>query len=410
MATAQTDKIKKQPISVRERWRVKTIYRNHRFSGYAPIAFAMVAEVGRLTTGKATQLLYVILTAALGQIVGPKDPFNEQISGIETSELAELSGCDERTVQRELGDLAQRKVILWKQPSKGRNDITPLFRSWVSLPDYKPGPVVEPEPAEEEELEKGEEQAKEKTVTHITTKPIVVHAGKRSKPLPVECGVASIQFSADVDAAWSAVVKGGTLLVSLQQNWKSRDGVNGLLQQKGLSEKPRQGCRGGDTENGTETQDTDRRKKSENNIGGQSKPLGSGLGRRSGQPPVSHPRADELSTLFDPFLLKSIRKTLSADQQALLSACEAIGEVPHDHLVKAVVERAQRPINRVPHVPMICREIEHNWRKQKDLPPEKRMPTREEIEAIMAEERRVLAEKRRAVAEEARQMRARRTA
>src|SRR5271163_1630449 len=122
----------RKPVSVREKWRAKTNYKPPRFTGFAPISFAMVAEVGRLTAGKATQLLYVSLTASLGQIVKKEQAFKEIAADLRTLELAELCNCDERTVQRELGDLAHRKVILWEQSKKGVNTITPLFRTWAS--------------------------------------------------------------------------------------------------------------------------------------------------------------------------------------------------------------------------------------------------------------------------------------
>ncbi|MGA2150854.1 MAG: hypothetical protein ABSG48_01685 [Geobacteraceae bacterium] len=142
MATATNPLSKPQKsTTLAAKWRAKTNYRSKRFTGYAPISFAMVVEAGRLTAGKATQLLYVILTASLGQFTKPDEAFMESAVDLKTSDLAELCGCDERTIQRELGDLARRKVIIWDQSKKGVNNVKPLFRTWESLPDYKPGPV-----------------------------------------------------------------------------------------------------------------------------------------------------------------------------------------------------------------------------------------------------------------------------
>jgi hypothetical protein len=59
---------------------------------------------------------------------------------------------------------------------------------------------------------------------------------------------------------------------------------------------------------------------------------------------------------------------------------------------------------------LILREITHNWRKTKDLPPGKRDLTAQEIKAMVDEDKRILAEKRKAIAEETRRMRAARIA
>jgi hypothetical protein len=79
----------------------------------------------------------------------------------------------------------------------------------------------------------------------------------------------------------------------------------------------------------------------------------------------------------------------------LLAACEAIQAVPHDYLVKCVVDRASRPISGGKAVVAICKEIAGNWGKSKDLPPESKLPTREEIDAMIAREQQELAAARR---------------
>jgi hypothetical protein len=380
----------KAPVSIRDKWRTKTNYRAKRVTGYAPIAFAMVVEVGRLTTGKATQLLYVILTASLGQIVKPDQPFKESASDLRTADLAQLCGCDERTIQRELGDLARRNIIAWDQSKKGWNNVTPLFRSWASLPDYSAGPVPEPDPEPGDEPPPEDPAAPADAVrTVLTVKPVRCVPGKPSKPVKVSCGITSLQFLDDIASEFSAVVEpGGTLLVS-RRSWRAKDGVRGLKQAKDLDAVPRQGCRG----NG------------ENSTGKPGKKGGRGdrtraqsSGRRSGladfTPAVIHPRADELSALFDPFLLHSCNKSLSGDSVALLAACEAIQDTDPQFLKERVVERAKRRLV-VTHVLPLCREIAHNWKRAKDLPPEKKLPTREERDAMIENEKRELAAARR---------------
>jgi len=400
MATATNPLSKPQKsTTLAAKWRAKTNYRSKRFTGYAPISFAMVVEAGRLTAGKATQLLYVILTASLGQFTKPDEAFMESAVDLKTSDLAELCGCDERTIQRELGDLARRKVIIWDQSKKGVNNVKPLFRTWESLPDYKPGPVGEPVTEDEPEPEP-EDAKKDATVTKLTAKPVHVGAGKTSKPIKVECGVESISFATTLDADFSAVVEGGRLLVSAVPKWEPANGVNGLLQTNGIDEKPRQGCRGFVPTTTPVKQVS----------GGQSSQKGRGAQSKIGTSPVQHPRAGELSELLDPFLLRSCQKSLSGDLACLQSACDAIEDVPHDWLVKAVVERAARPINSPRTAVLILREITHNWRKTKDLPPGKRDLTAQEIKAMVDEDKRILAEKRKAIAEETRRMRAARIA
>lgn len=335
-------------LSVRDRWRGKTNYGPKRFTGYAPISFAMVAEVGRLTAGKATQLLYVILTASLGQIVKQTEPFKELAADLKTSELAELCGCDDRTIQRELGDLARRNVIIWEQSKKGVNVVTPLFRSWERLSDYKPAPVAEPEPEPEDEPTPEDPAQNAKVTTQVTKKPVHVAAGKKSKAYPVDCGVSSLQFDVrKLDADCSAVVKDGVLLVTLEPKWEAKQGVEGLQKAKGIQANMRQGCRISPSESTGKERKGDR--------------------RTSGENKVIHPRGEELSSLFDPLIHKWCGKTLSGDSQTLLKACNAIGDTPHDQLVKDVIERAGRRLTLL-HVEAFCKEAAHNWQAGKRIP------------------------------------------
>ena len=352
----------KRPVSVRDRWRAKTNYTPKRFTGYAPISFAMVAEIGRLTTGKATQLLYVMLTASLGQFVDKGEPFKEAATDLRTGDLAELCGCDERTVQRELGDLKQRKLILWEQTKKGVNSITPLFRSWAALCDYKPAPVLEPDPEPEDEPVQDDPPQNAKQTVQITKDPVFVRAGRKSKRYPVECGIASCEFEVKgkLDAECSAVVKDGVLRVILEGKWDGKTLDTSALQQKGIEEKPRHGCRISPNESRGKQTKSERRTQSEN---------------------VSqlHPRAAELCKLFDPLILKWCGKSLSGDCQALLKACSAIGDTPGEVLVSELMkERAGREIKPL-HVVSICKEIAHNWKRQESSRP-RQLPAKSETE------------------------------
>src|ERR1017187_196157 len=66
---------------------------------------------------------------------------------------------------------------------------------------------------------------------------------------------------------------------------------------------------------------------------------------------------------------------------AHLKACNAIGDTPHDDLVKAAVERAWRKLTPL-HIEALCREIQHNWKKSKDM-PKKAGPSSEELQEII---------------------------
>lgn len=352
-------------MDVRVRWRSRTNYDSPKLDGYAPLHFAAVLDIGRLTAGKATQIMYVLWAATLGEHKKGAG-YHETSPEITTAEIAKLSTCDERTVQRELADLKRRLVIEWEQPKKGINVVKLLFRSWVSLPDYQPGPLVEPKAEEiavDETLEQAEERQASRTV--LTRKPVFGSAGKPTKPIKVECGVESLQFQSDLDAKWSAVVQGGVLLVSLEK-WESRSGVKGLVGNKGDTGKdPTRVSHLGKSISNAETvafgsrtgRTVERDTESAANRG-----PALDARRRTGSPAVEHPRAEELTKLFDPLLLR-FHKTLSGDSQSLQLACEAITKVHHDFLVKAVIERAARPIQSPRAAVKICEEVAHNWEK-----------------------------------------------
>jgi hypothetical protein len=286
--------------------------------------------------------------------------------------------------------MRKHKIIQVQESKKGLYVIQPLVRDWASLPDYKPEPMEESTPNEPDEPETdSEDKANDKTVTQVTSKPVRVAPGKPSKPVKVECGVTALQFAADIDAEYSAVVQGGTLLVSLKR-WQAKDGIT-ISQETRSSEinNLASNSRHPHRTNGTDEKRTEgeTRIEGEQVTGGQSSLGGRGSQSKQGIPPVQHPRAVELSSLFDPLLLKSCGKSLSGDHTALLAACEAIQDTDHDFVVKCVVDRAARPISGPRAAVAICKEIAHNWKKAKDLPAAKKLPTREECLAMAEKER-----------------------
>ena len=150
---------------------------------------------------------------------------------ISTARLAELCFLDERTIQREIKELKKRKIIAITERKKGFYEFQPLFRTWASLPDYVPAPVAEPE---------SEEEAKDDTVTRLTEKPVRVTAGKKSKPVKVDCGVDYLQFLANIDADFDPVVQGGVLLVNLQYAEASKSNPSRSNAINNLNPPPRQ--------------------------------------------------------------------------------------------------------------------------------------------------------------------------
>ena len=353
--------LKSRTLNEREKLMKRTNYGAHRLTGWAPIPFAASCEIPRISSGAAcSHLLYTILSLCLGRSVKPNEPFCEVTQSTHVLVLAHLCYCDERTVQRELLAMAQRKIIrLEKGEFKGEYVIQPLFREWSLIPDYKPGPTLEPPVELNEEPETAQPATKQQPVIRLTDKPVPVRAGSNSRKIKVECGVSEIVFHSNIDIHCEAVVKEGSLQVNLiGQKWK-----------------------------------------------------GSALEARSNRindldSPSRHPRhsrADEVERLFDELLMRGSGgrsgRSLSGDVVCFQQACEALGDVDHDYLVKYVVNRAQREISSPKAAVGICRDAARDWLKAKDLPPAKRNPrnvTREDMDAIIAEERAREAKRRRA--------------
>lgn len=334
----------------------RTNYDAHRLTGWAPIPFAALCEVPRISSGAAcSHLLYMILSLCLGRSVKPNEPYCEVTQSTHVLVLAHLCYCDERTVQRELLALAQRKIIrLEKGKFKGEYVIQPLFRTWNSIPDYKPGPTLEPA-AEPDDVNEIEPAAKQPALIRLTDKPVPVRAGSNSRKIKVECGVSEIVFHSNIDIHCEAVVKEGSLQVN-------------LIGQK---------LKGSELEARS------------NGI--------SNLGSPHRHP--RHPRADEVERLFDELLIRgSGGRSLSGDAVCFQQACEALGDVDHDYLVKYVMVRAKREISSPKAAVGICRDAARDWQKSKNLSPAKKDPcnlTREDIDALIAKEEADAAQKRR---------------
>lgn len=324
-------------------------------TGYAPYYHGMRPDIYRLSSGKAC---LAILLEALAESHGTWDGRGDRPEWSEpmaVSSLARMIGTDERTVERELVDIHKRKVADVKRLDKGVVSIRLLYRAWEKLPDYKPN-VVDISTGEEFEEEEGEQETKQGSRVELTKRPQPARAGKASRKIPVKCGVKSIQLQNNsvVDLSFTAVVQGGDLILSSQvpDQWLKKALKQVTVQTNGTNhiEKPSPTCTSGsfassspnDPANGKAT---DKRSKSE------------------------HPRAKELSNLFDPLLLKSQAKLLSTDPIALSEACQAAGATDHNWLVKFILGRGERgPIKSPKHCKHILEEAARNWEKVKDLP------------------------------------------
>jgi hypothetical protein len=357
---ARKPKTEKKPVSALERMRAATNWQaKPRPTGFAPLYKASLADGFRLADGAAFKILMLIWSESFGRRVKDGEPFLEVTEPLAVSQIAELVRCDERTAQRELNGLVERKVIAREKVKNGLFIFSPLYRDWEKLPDYKPGPVSEPAPESDDEPETGDPAQADKQTTHVTKSPVRVTAGKKSKAFKVDCGVSALQFDVrQLDADCSAMVKDGVLLVTLEPKWNASSGVEGLKKQKGIQENSRQICR--DSPSQTDGKEAN------------------GNRRSKGEVALKHPRADELSSLFDPLIHRWSGRTLSGDHQALLQACIAIGETPHDVLVKAGVERGRKTLTPL-HCISLCKEISHNWQKGKAFLP-KPMPAKAEGE------------------------------
>lgn len=334
----------RNPLSPSERLRKQSNYEKD--AGYAPFFHALRADIYRLASGKAgLALLLEALAESLGRHEG-KGPRPEWTGNLKVRDLAQTIGTDERTIERELLGIEKRKVAEIRKQGKGIVSLRLLYRDWEKLPDYQSS-VVDISTGEEvgEEEAKDEQQAKHERV-ELTRKPQAAPAGKLSRKIPVTCGVTALRLQNDsiVDLSFTAVVQAGELILSskVPDAWlkdaAKRIGV--LNETNNLGAPKRHGCRVDSPIVRHESKGEDKRKKSE------------------------HPRAVELSRLFDPLLQKSQSRLLSADPIVLSVACQAIGNTDHNFLVHYLMNpkgRGSRPISSPKVIPAILRECRQNW-------------------------------------------------
>jgi hypothetical protein len=347
--TLKLDQYGRNPDSPAEKLRRRTNY--SKGTGWAPFFLALMADLPRLSSGQACDyLILAILTESLGRVKDQDQPHSEWTEGRELEYWASLCRCDIRTVQRERDYLVSRKIAEVQVDTKRRYSFRLRFREWQALEDYSSWKAkqkpVEPEAEPEPEDPTPDVRIVAGTV-RLLKAPVAVKGGKTSRAWPINCGVKSFQVCNpnSLDLRYDAVVQAGRLLITPQVLERRSKGESvekaKTVANKGTSlNRGRHGCH-------------------PDAFSSPPKRGVSGTGRTQGE----HPRSEELSALFDPLLLRSCHKSLSADRVALSEACEAVGQCDHDWLVKYVIDRFERPVKSPRYARLICREANQNWEK-----------------------------------------------
>lgn len=318
-----------------------------RMSGYAPFFRAWLAELPRLCPGASCwALVMTVASESLGRPRDKGEPMPEWTGDLDRDWLASVCRTDRRTVDRDLKYLESSGMAQMRHTIRGAVGVRLCFRDWPNLPDYKPSdrpdPSGEPSPPKE--------------TFELVKAPRRVKAGEFSDPIKVSCPVSSFRFQAggSVDMAFTAVVKGGEFLVcSREQKGEEKAYQGNSTQPNGINTKP----------SNSRHERRDLQPKSEKSEV-----------KAKGEVKAKNPRADELARLFDPILLRSCQRSLSADQVAFDQALTALGDLPHDFLVKFVIQRAERPISSPKVCASILKEARANWEKVKNLPDAERIP------------------------------------
>jgi len=315
-----------------------------------------LAQKIRLTSGNICTLMIDIFFCNLGRQYRGKGPEPKETTPFKVDELAIYLNVDRKAINNVLAYLKDRKMVTVSRLTGGRFIVLLHNELWPSIEDdyetwKKKQPLRVPQVEEEESTNDSVDSAiaVKPGIVPITRKPERVAAGCRSRAYAIKTGVRDYELDlseSPIDIEMSAAVISGRFVVKCV-------GQVETLRSKGNAKREKSNTYG-DSPGST--------------VPGNTK-IPPNVGRRTTtQVEVQHPRAEELSSLFDPLLLKSCGKSLSGDPQMLLAACEAIAEVPHDYLVKCVIDRAERPL-KVSHVKALCKEVAYNFEAGKKIPP-----------------------------------------
>jgi len=336
-ATEKLDKYGRNPNSLAERLRNRTDYATG--EGWAPFPHAVWADLPRLSSGAICYaFIGVCNMLSLGRPRKAGQPWQEWTEPISKSDLAELCYCDEKGIQRQIAELTERGMIEVKTVRAGvaKYSIRLLYSKWQSLDDYsvwKRRQVVAIDDAVEDEAAEDEAApAVSSEAVQVFKAPAIVKRGRASKvkKLPTSVNAFVYQNDSGIDAACTAVIQSGCLIVCTRP-------VNGDSEAKGEIKA---------------------------NATGHGCP--EAFASSSPSPAPREPRAEEICKLFDPLLQKSASRLLSPDSAALSLACKELGSVPHDFLVHFVMGpggRGGRPISGPRAVAAILRECRANYDK-----------------------------------------------
>jgi hypothetical protein len=278
---------------------------------------------------------------------------------------------DKRTIDRDIKYLESSGMAQVRHSIRGTVSIRLMYRDWQKLPDYAPPDRPEPLPADQPETPK--------ETFNLVKFPQPVKAGQFSERVKVACPVSFFRFQAAgaVDLAFTALVKGGEFLVTsrevvLQRNSQGEEQAKAPSGISKLDGQSRHEC-----------------------LNVPKFSTGQSEEKAKGRTIGEHPRAGELAKLVDPILLRSCGRSLSADTVAFNQALDALGDLPHDFLVKFVIQRAERPISSPKVCASILKEARANWQKAEALPDRKPMAAMNNSERV-AHMRGLEAEQRRA--------------
>jgi hypothetical protein len=317
-------------------------------TGYAPFFFGFLADWGRISSGHiADMMLMVICAKSIGRTVAKGKPREEWTEDLTYSDVAQLAAASDewpkmlRSVEREFARWQTEGIAEVVKSAPGTVKVRLRYREWVKVNDYRSNVVEMPEAPAEDEPE-AEEEARE---GYQKFKPVTLAPGKACKPLPIKTGTKELQYqvAGSVDIRFVTVIQAGcqTITASVPDEWIQKLGKTKVVlpETKGLQEKFGRGCR-----------------TSEENSG----------------KVAAHPRAAELSAIFDPLLKKSQARLLSTDESSLLAACAAVGAMPVNDLIHGLnggaSPRAARPISSPKHVAKIISELKANWEKSGGVP------------------------------------------
>ena len=322
-------------------------------AGFAPLYDAFLADLPRLLGGSAVSwaLVMTILRLSLGRPHTDKKR-HEWTLPISTAELAEYCAAGLRDIQLRLSELEERGVLATKTVKRGgvQHSFRLKTEDWREIEDYavwkRRQTVTAIDAADANQGETQDESLMEvsKDAVRLFKGSCVVRPGRAARAVRVSVGVREFVFenhSETVDAACTAVIQSGRLIVS-------------TTYQKSESE-----AKGEEKGNG------------KRNI---SRPLpaNEGSGKKYESTAI-HPLAGQIAELFDPLLIRSASRLISADSRALQAACVAAGAMPIEFLTHFLLSpngRGLRSISGPTVCAAIVTEARKNWEARGEVPME----------------------------------------